>query len=235
MITGSFLRACALAGSVAAIGCSQNAAQPSGYAVLVRAADDSGKPLPGVQLVAAGQTLGVTDERGQHALRVPGDEGQRVDLTATCPASYSGPRERPAFLLQRVRDAQGEPSDLPIEVSLTCNATEHIALVALQTGQAGLPIMLRGQVVAQTSELGTAHVMLREPIGKSFQLTLDTSARPELRPDSPTRLFTVTHQDAFSVWDQPFEQERRPPASARKRLKRRGGASSGKHSSERLR
>jgi len=217
--------------AVAAIGCNQGAIESASYAVLVRATDDAAKPLPGVQLSAAGQALGVTDARGQHALRMPGTEGQRVDLSATCPSGYAGPRERPAFLLKRVRDAQGEPSDQPIEVSLTCNATEHVALIAVQTGQAGLPILLRGQVVGQTSELGTAHVMVREPVGKGFQLMLDTSARPELRPDNPTRLFSVTHQDAFSVWDQPFEQEKRAgAAAARKRQKRRGGAgSAGKH------
>jgi hypothetical protein len=216
----------------AASGCNQATTESATYAVLVRATDEVARPLPGVQLSAAGQVLGVTDERGQHALRMPGAEGQRVDLAATCPSGYSGPRERPAFLLKRVRDAQGEPTDQPIEVGLTCNATEHVALVAVQTGQAGLPILLRGQVVGQTSELGTAHVMVREPIGKGFQLMLDTSARPELRPDNPTRLFSVTHQDAFSVWDQPFEQEKRAGSSAaRKRQKRRAGASAGKHGS----
>lgn len=220
--------------ALAAIGCNQGVTERAGYAVLVRATDEVGKPLPGVQLSAAtGEALGVTDARGQHSLSMPGVEGQRVDLAATCPEGYSGPRERPAFLLKRMRDAQGEPSDQAIEVGLTCNATEHVALVAVQTGQAGLPILLRGQVIGQTSELGTAHVMLREPIGKAFQLTLDTSARPELRPDNPTHLFSVTHQDAFSVWDQPFEQEKRSSsAAARKRQKRRAGAASaGKHNS----
>lgn len=229
------LAAAALA-LLAASSCNQSVTESASYPVLVRALDEVGRPLPGVQLAAAGKALGVTDDRGEHALRMPGEEGQRVDLAATCPPSYSGPRERPAFLLKRVRDAQGEPSDQPIEVALTCNANEHIALVAVQTGQAGLPIMLRGQVVAQTSELGTAHVMVREPTGKSFQLTLDTSARPELRPDNPSHLFTVTHQDAFAVWDQPFEQDKRASSAAsRKRQKRRAGAAAGKHNVERSR
>ena len=229
-LSAAALCALAVPAVIAAVGCNQGVTESSTYAVLVRATDEVGRPLPGVQLSAAGQALGITDDRGQHALRMPGVEGQRVDLAATCPSGHAGPRERPAFLLQRVRDAQGEPSDRAIEVSLTCQATEHVALVAVQTGQAGLPILLRGQVVGQTSELGTAHVMVREPIGKGFQLMLDTSARPELRPDNPTRLFSVTHQDAFAVWDQPFEQEKRSgSAAARKRQKRRGG-SQGKHS-----
>lgn len=219
-------------GLCAALSCGQGLSEGASYAVLVRATDEVGKPLPGVQLSAADKPLGVTDARGEHALRMPGAEGQRVDLVASCPSGYTGPRERPAFLLQRVRDAQGEPSDRPIEVNLTCDATEHVALVAVHTGQAGLPILLRGHVVGQTSELGTAHVMVREAVGKGFQLVLDTSARPELRPDNPTRLFSIGHQDAFSVWEQPFEQEKRSSAAARKRQKRRGGANAAnKHSS----
>lgn len=208
---------------LAASGCNQDVAQNASYAVLVRALDDLGRPLADVQLSAAGQALGATDAQGQRALSLPGVEGQRVDLVASCPQHYVGPRERPAFLLKRIRNLQGNLSDQPIEVNLTCDATNHIALVAVQTAQAGLPIMLRGQVVAQTSEAGTAHVMLREPVGNSFQLTLDTSTKPDLRPESPTRMFTVTHQDAFAVWDQAFEQEKKAPSSApRRRAKRRG-------------
>ena len=212
--------------AAAAIGCVQSPAENAGFAVLVRATDEVGKPLPGVQLSASGQALGLTDALGQHALRMPGVEGERVDLGATCPQGYTGPRERPAFLLKRMRDAQGELSDLPIEVGLTCNATEHAALVAVQSGQPSLPILLRGEEIGQTSELGASHVLVREPVGKAFQLTLDTSSRPELRPANPTKLFVVTHQDAFTVWEQAFEQDRR---SARKRQKRRSAASGGKH------
>jgi hypothetical protein len=129
-------------------------------------------------------------------------------------------------LLKREHDAEGNVSDKPIEVSLTCDAKDHVALVAIETGQAGLQIMSHGQVLAQTSELGTAHVMLREAAGKSFQLLLDTSAKPELRPESPTRTFTVTQKDSFSVWDQPFEAEKKASASeTRKKRKARAAAS----------
>jgi hypothetical protein len=215
-----------LAAALAALGgCAQEVAQNAAYAVLVRAVDDLGKPLADLQLSAAGHSLGATDAKGQRMLSLPGVEGQRVDLVASCPQNFKGPRERPTFLLKRMRNLQGELSDQPIEVSLTCDATNHVSLVALQTGQPGLPVVLRGQVVAQTSDVGTAHVMLREPVGNSFQLTLDTSAKPELRPESPTRMFTVTHQDAFAVWDQPFELEKKAPAvSSRKRPKRRAAA-----------
>lgn len=212
---------CAWAVSIAAVGgCTQDAAQGSSYAVMVRAVDDLGRPLAGVQLSAAGVGLGATDASGQRTLSIPGTEGQRVDLVARCPERYTGPRERPAFLLKHVRNLQGGVSDQPIEVNLTCDATDHVAVIAIHTEHGGLPVLLRGQAVAQTSEAGTAHVMVREPVGNSFQLTLDTSANPHLRPESPTHMFTVTHQDAFSVWDQPFELEKVAPRRKRRRPKR---------------
>ena len=198
-------------------GCPGDDAKTATYAVVVRATDDLGQPLADVQLSAEGVNLGATDASGQRAMSMPGAEGQRIDLVAQCPQSYTGPRERPAFLLKHVRDLNGGISDRPIEVNLTCDATNHVALVAVHTAHAGLPIMLRGQPVARTSEAGTAHVMLREAVGTSFQLTLDTADQPLLRPESPTRMFTVTQQDAFTVWDQPFELEKPAPKPKRRR------------------
>ena len=207
------------------------------YMVLVRALDDSGKPVPGLQLSAANANLGVTDAQGQKSFKMPGVEGQRVDLVASCPDHYSGPRERPAFLLKHTRDAAGHVSDKPIEVGLTCDAKDHLALIAVQTGQAGLPIMRLGKVLAQTSELGTAHVMLREPVGKTIQLTLDTRGKPDLQPESPTHTFTVTQRDAYSVWDQTFEVEKKPTAAElrKKRKGRAAGAAGSKRKPSRAR
>lgn len=205
-------------------GCEKAAVQSERYAVSVQAVDDLGKPLPGLQLGAAGTSLGVTDGAGRKSFEIPGVEGQRVDLSATCPERYSGPRERPAFLLKHTRGGDGN-ADKPIEVSLTCDAKEHLALVAVQTGQAGLPIMSHGQVLGQTSETGTAHVMLRDATGKTFQLMLDTSAKPELHPENPTRTFTVTQKDAFSVWDQPFEVEKKASASETRKKRKARAAS----------
>jgi hypothetical protein len=64
--------------------------------------------------------------------------------------------------------------------------------------------------------------MLREPVGTSFQLTLDTAGATELRPESPTRMFAVSQRDAFTVWDQPFEEEKKQaPEPVKKKWKRK--------------
>jgi hypothetical protein len=192
------------------VGCGPES-QTSSYPVIVRALDDLDAPLPGVALSITGINLGVTDANGQRTLSIPGSEGQQVAVAATCPAGYEGPRERPLVSLKRVQDLQGSGTR-PIELRLVCESKEHVEVVAVRAGHPGLPILLRGQPIAQTSSTGTAHVMVRDAVGTSFQLTLDTAAKPELRPESPTRIFTVNQRDAFSVWDQPFEVEKKVAA-----------------------
>jgi len=209
------LFAACLAGVLAAA-CDKPQNRVSPYPVLVRAVDDVGKPLPGVALLVAGRELGATEASGEKLLTMQGTEGQRIDFSAGCPSGYDGPRERPTLLLKRVQSLE-MPGIQPIELNLTCDAKEHVSLVAIRTGRAGIPIRLRGQQVAQTSESGTAHVYLKEPVGNAFQLTLDTNAMELLRPESPKRIFNIAQRDTFTVWDQPFEEEKRPPPPPAKR------------------
>ncbi|MEY4580991.1 MAG: hypothetical protein RL701_5694 [Pseudomonadota bacterium] len=188
-------------------------AKPADFPVLVRAFDDQGRAVANVELAVAGSARGVTDAAGQRLLSLPGKEGDRLPFAATCPAlNYDAPATQPELVLKRNADAQ------PVELSVTCPAKDHVALVAVRTGQtgAGVPILLRGQQVAVTSASGTAHVLVREPVGSAFQLTLDTGAKPGLRPASPTREFTVPQRDGFTVWDQPLRS-----GAANKRAKPR--------------
>jgi len=128
--------------------------------VRVRALDDLGMPLANLQLGFGDAPLGATDAAGERVFRVPGKEGQRVDLSATCPDAYTGPRERPSLLLSRGLGPEG--ADKPNELILTCESREHIAVVAVKS-QPNLPILLHGQPVARTGPTGTAHVMLGQP------------------------------------------------------------------------
>jgi hypothetical protein len=174
--------------------------KPADFPVLVRALDDQGGAVANVELAVAGSARGVTDPAGQRMLSLPGKEGDRLLFVATCPLNYDAPAQQPALVLKRNADAQ------PMELKVVCPSKEHVAVVAVRTGQtgAGVPILLRGQQVALTSATGTAHVLVREPVGTAFQLTLDTGAKPGLRPASPTREFTVPERDGFTVWDQPL-------------------------------
>jgi len=205
---------------VLAVGCDNPGNRVSTYPVLIRAVDDTGKPLAGLQLSAAGRDFGATEASGDRLLSLQGTEGERVNFVATCPTGYDGPRERPLLLLKRVQSLQA-PGIQPIELGLTCDAKEHVALVAVRTGRAGVPIKLRGQAVALTSATGSAHVLVKERVGTSFQLTLDTNEAGDLRPESPTRMFSITQRDAFTVWDQAFVEEKKAPPVEKKKWKRK--------------
>jgi hypothetical protein len=185
--------------SVTLFGLASAGCHSGSYPVLVRALDDGAKPVAEVTLSVQGRALGMTDVAGLRMLELPGKDGAQVELSAQCPDGYDSPQKPALFALTRPADAKNS-----IEVTITCPAKDHVQVVALRTGQPGVPILLRGQAIALTNATGTAHVLVREAAGNSFELTLDTAARPELQPENPKRTFTVAERDAFAIWDQPL-------------------------------
>jgi len=199
-------------------GCGPLNARSSTYAISVQARTDDAAPLPGAVINVGGQQAGVTDGTGKLVLSLAGEEGQPVGMEVVCPTGFSGPTNQPQLLLKRVESLESE-AVAPIEVEVECVARERYAVIAVRTGRAGIPIKLRGQAVTTTSASGTAHVLLKEPPGSDFNLTLDTTALADLRPQSPSRQFSVSGRDAFVVWDQSFELVVKKP-EPRKRRKR---------------
>jgi hypothetical protein len=198
---------------VMALGCAAcggSAAPEQTYAVLIRATDTDGNPLEGLRITLAGRELGATTVAGTFGLQMTGAEGQRIELDARCPEGFKGPRERAILFLRQVRSLDPQ-APVQSELLLSCQATHRYAAVVVNTGQPGIPIMLRDQELARTTTQGTAHVVLKEATGSSFRLTLDTRAQAELRPKSPSRIFEVGDQDDFVIWDQPFEKEKPKP------------------------
>jgi hypothetical protein len=174
--------------------------------VLVLANTDEGEPLGGVKVSAEGQELGQTDAEGKLLSSLRGTEGQQMKVTGQCPDQYEGPLQEPKLVLRRF--ASIDPStEQRTTVQLVCAASERVKVIAVRAGKPNIPVLLRGEAIAQTNVNGTAHVLLRERAGSSLQLTLDTSAAPELRPKSPTRIFAIDPHDDFAVWDQAFEAE----------------------------
>lgn len=199
-------------------GCKAPAARVSSYGVRVVARTDADDPLAGVRVALAGRELGATDAQGTLETAVTGREGQLIALEAHCPEHYSGPAEQPSLLLKSFESID-PAATRSTTLEVTCSADERLALVAIRTGQAGIPVLLRGVVVAHTSAGGTAHVSVRQAAGSSFQLTLDTKEQPDLRPASPTRLFAVAPRDDFAVWDQRFERQEKPVVKRKRVVK----------------
>lgn len=184
-------------------GCTSARKVPS-YPIRVTALSDDGAPLPGVKISADGRDLGATDAQGVVQTKLRGAEGQRVQLNFVCPDRYENKGAAPSLtLLSFASIDKSSPQHTTVQVQ--CAARERQTVIAVRAGQPDLPVLMRGEVVAQTGASGTAHVLLKERAGSAVQLTLDTSAAPRLRPASPTRIFTVAAKDDFAVWDQPFD------------------------------
>lgn len=196
--------------------CAAPPARPATYPVAFLARAEDGAPLPGLRLAAAGRALGVTDAEGRLSAELSGREGQTVGLDAVCPEGFEGPLQKPALRLRTFESLEpGGRGRLRLE--LTCRARERLLVVAVSAGTKDLPILLRGEPLARTGAAGTAHVLLRVPDEGAVRLTLDTTAHPELRPQSPSRTFAAKRQDEFAVWVQTFEQA---PKTPRKRSPR---------------
>jgi hypothetical protein len=195
--------------------CSEAPRAPQTHVVGIRAVTGDGEPLPGVRVAMAGREVGSTAASGDVRLTVLGIAGQRVQLQATCPPGFDGPREPATFLL--VRSTPLPPSAAPrTALSLTCDARQRTLAIAIQTGQPSLPIRMRGEELARTNQAGTAHVLLTVDSGSDVELTLDTAQRSDLRPSSPSRVFAVGSRDDFVVWNQPFASSK--PKSRPKKI-----------------
>ena len=181
------------------------ASQPAPtYPVRVMATSDEGEPLAGVQVAADGKALGSTDKNGEILASLDGTEGQKIQLSFTCPEHYESGGTALSLMLRSFASVdQSGPQHTTVQVQ--CAPSEDRKVIAVRAGQPNLPVMLHGEVVAHTGSGGTAHVLLKERAGSSVRLTIDTSSAPGLRPESPTRMFAVSAKDDFAVWDQPFE------------------------------
>ncbi len=177
------------------------------YDLTVFVEADPSEPLAGVRLLHSGQQLGVTAADGRVAVRATGNEGERIDLTISCPDGYRSPE---APLSVTLRHASEHP-----EYFATCPPLSRKLVVAarLEHG-AGLPIKYLGRELARSDASGVAHLVLEGEAHKTVELTVDTSEQPQLRPKSPTARFRVGDRDEIVVLQQAFQSRHKPVVRA---------------------
>jgi hypothetical protein len=197
-----------LGAAAASFGCSKPHENAGGMQVEVQA--DGKRPIAGAQLRVRGDYLGTTDALGQATLRVPGEEGERLPVSLTCPDGFVA--DPPQSIL--VWSEHGAAPAL----SLNCRTEQREAVVLVHAGGAvpSLPVKVDGVVVGRTDSLGFAHLHVRTNPESTFEVTLDTSGNDGLLPANPTRQFRLERSDEIFVFDAALEQ---PP-----RNKRRSGA-----------
>lgn len=196
--------------------CSESAPASEPVSILITVQDESGAPVRGAELWHGAQRLGASNVEGRMEAKLRLVPGQQARFSRTCPRGYDATPETRA-----VRMPVGVPTAAPtptIALRMTCRSS-HVdtALVVRTTSPTpiSLPVEVDGERVGQTDSLGFAHVHLRAAAESELQVTLNTSAYPELRPKNPVRTFHLSQHDEILLFDQALE--RAPRAKRRTR------------------
>jgi hypothetical protein len=210
---------CLLPGLLALAACRQSPAEAEAatpaYPLVIAAQTDADEPLAGVRVAREGGVLGSTDASGRVQVALRGAEGDRVALDVSCPEGFMSPSEPIVVGLRHL--AVGSPAPT---FEVACFPLVHSFVVGIRAEQgARLPVLHLGKPVGHTDALGVAHVLLRAPRHAHVLLTLDTSARPELRPQNPTLTFVAPDRDELVLFEQELVELKRPEP---RRPRRRG-------------
>lgn len=188
----------------------------AGHRLRIAVQSDEGVPIAGAGISIAGQLMGNSDIEGELAVVLRQPEGTRIELKADCPAGYAGGEPR-TITLRSVSSLAARTDRPVVRERLSCNPTRReLVLLISSEGQPDLPVVVDGVPEGQTNEQGFAHTLLSGKPGTSFQVTLDTSANPRLRPQNPTRSFTLDDEDTLLAFVQAFQTT---PATGRGRHK----------------
>lgn len=207
---------CLLAGTFACDGEERGPTQLS--VQFVSQAD--GRPIAGVHVLADSRPIGATGEDGRLSVTLRGPEGAVIDLAARCPEGYRSPEDLPELLLRPIADVEGDESR-SVRIDLECAPERRDGVVVVRAAErAGIPVLLDGREIARTDGHGIAHFAVRMAPHTTFKVQLATAHLPRLRPQEPSRTFTVPDSEEIFVFDQQFEEER-PPRRRRRRPPRR--------------
>jgi hypothetical protein len=170
---------------------------------------DPGVPLAGAVVTRGERRLGESDATGEVAIEARGAEGSLLIVRVSCPDGYASPSEPLSIVLRSIAESDRRP-----EYRARCELSLRTVVVAVRTDQGvSLPLLYLGREVARTDDAGAAHFMLEGPPDDGFELTLDTSAQPSLRPQNPSARFQVAERDDVLVFSQKFQvPPRRKPA-----------------------
>jgi hypothetical protein len=203
----------------AAAGCSTNtpSRQSQQFDVMFRTVTENERPLAGAAISVNQNAIGVTNEQGGLAVRIPGEEGQTLQVGIQCPKGYALPQPAAPLKLTRVRALGGAAAEPSVHSSTCVKQAREVAVVVRAGKGPGIPVLVNGAERAITDPNGYAHAVMQvDRNASSLRVDLDTSASPELLPRSPSRAFELSRQDAILVIDQSFTKAAAParPRSA---------------------
>lgn len=183
------------------------------HRIRVNVASDPGVPLAGAALHAGAHKLGQSDERGAIDVDLPGEPGETVKLSLTCPEGFRSELSELSVLLR-----EPQAHERPPEFALACPPLTRKLVVAVRADRGpNLPLRYLGEELARTDASGSAHALLDAKPGDALTLTLDTSAEPQLMPQHPELKLSVPDHDDLVVFDQTFKRPKVKPKRAPKK------------------
>ena len=199
-------------------GCGEEAPPPT-YTLTFRATADGEDPVRGVTIATEDTVLGETDATGILRIRFQGKEGTAIPITVACPESYDTTDPDITLTLRRVVALGTEQAGTPeLRRDIDCVPRQRTSVLIVRArGRAGLPVLVDGEQRAVTDDGGVAHLVFASAPGREVTVLISTEDQPRLRPQNPSRTFTLPDEDDFLWMDQPFEEQRirrrrrRPP------------------------
>jgi hypothetical protein len=179
------------------------------FPAVVHVESDPDVPVPGATLMRDGVSAGTTDEEGRTPLQFVGNEGEVVEVKVQCPEEFESPG--PVTIpLRRVIDGK-----VP-EYSVICAPRYRKVVVAVRHVAGSvigndLPLVYLGRPIARTDSYGVAHALVVAKPGETLDFTLDTAARPRLRPQNPATQYVVKSIDDQFVFEPKFIEDKLPP------------------------
>jgi hypothetical protein len=200
--------------------CSASPPPEARYELEFQASDDRGDPVEGLT-VAIGETrIGNTDARGLLRAEVNASKGERFPLHAPCPGDYLE-SDAPGHVVFRDTRGLAGARSTTIRLEIQCARRDRVAALLVHAdGQAGMPILIDGLPHGHTGTGGYAHLRLDMQPGEQFEVALDSSDHPKLRPINPRRTMTLGAEDDLFVFD-PVFVEVEPPKKKRRRRKKK--------------
>jgi hypothetical protein len=195
---------------VAWLGALAACAQPVSAALELTVRDDAGRPVQGARVEVDGVRVALSDAAGLARASVHAQRAGRMRVAVRCPDVFRSPPERSLPLA----------ADAPrLRLELVCRPLLRTLVVAVRApGAPSAWVRGDGQPLGQLAADGSFHGVLQRPPGSELRLTIDTSDRPELRPQHPVRELEVADRDEIVVLDARFEPA--PRAAARHRVRR---------------
>jgi hypothetical protein len=177
---------------------------PPPFQIFIRIDSDPGHPVAGATVSRNSKVLATTGPDGRGMLTLTGAEGETTDVTIKCPDAFNSPQKPTSIRLTRFADKTKVP-----EYTVNCPPTlRHVVIAVKAENGPNLPVVYLNKAWTRTDVSGAAHFALEVPPGATFQVTLDTGENSKLKPQNPSKPFTVPPHDDILVFEQKFEVEK---------------------------